>query len=201
MFKLRIHSAFAKAGSQHIKNMKKTILLLLVMAAMIGCQTVRVSQDYAIGTDFSQYNTFAYFKKGVDEAKISELDKKRILRAIDNEMISKGFLKSERPDVLVSIFTDSKERVDVYNNFGWGWGGWGWGGWGGFGMGGAFNNNVNRTTEGILYIDLIDANNKELIWQGVGTASLKSSPEEKVERTQEMVREILMQFPPVPKKR
>jgi hypothetical protein len=180
--------------------MKKTILILLMMAAMIGCQTVRVSQDYAIGTDFNKYNTYAYFKKGVDEAKISELDKKRILRAIDDEMISKGFIKSEMPDVLVSIFTDTKERVDVYNNFGWGYG-WGWGGWGGFGMGGAFNNNVNRTTEGILYIDLIDVNNKELIWQGVGTASLKSAPEEKVERTQEMVREILMQFPPALKKK
>jgi hypothetical protein len=179
--------------------MKKTILLLLVVAAMVSCQTVRVSQDYAIGTDFSQYNTFAYFKKGVDEAKISELDKKRILRAIDNEMISKGFAKSETPDVLVSIFTDTKERVDVYNNFGWGIG-YGWG-WGGFGYGGPFGNNVNRTTEGMLYIDLIDANNKELIWQGVGTAALKSSPEEKVERTQEMVREILMQFPPAVKRR
>jgi len=179
--------------------MKKIFLLLLVMAAMIGCQTVRVSQDYAIGTDFNQYKTYAYFKKGVDEAKISELDKKRILRAIDSEMLAKGFTKSETPDVLVSIFTDSKERVDVYNNWGWNFG-YGFG-WGGFGLGGPFRNNVNRTTEGILYIDLIDADKKDLIWQGVGTAALKSSPEEKVERTQEIVREILMQFPPAPKKK
>ena len=167
---------------------------------MVGCQTVRVSQDYALGTDFKQYRTFAYFKKGIDEAQISELDKKRILRAIDNEMATKGFTKSENPDILVSIFTDTKERVDVYNNFGWGFG-WGWGGWGGFGIGGPFNNNVNRTTEGVLYIDLIDAQDKELIWQGVGQAALKSSPEEKVERTQEMVNEILKQFPPTPKKK
>ncbi|SCX90867.1 protein of unknown function [Nonlabens sp. Hel1_33_55] len=178
--------------------MKKIILLLLVMTAMVGCQTVRVSQDYALGTDFNQYKTYAYFKKGVDEAKISELDKKRILRAIDSEMSARGFSKSETPDILVSIFTDTKERVDVYNNFGWGFG-YGWG-WGGFGFNGPFNNNVNRTTEGVLYIDLIDAADKELIWQGVGTASLKSSPEEKVERTNEMVREILMQFPPQAKR-
>ena len=73
--------------------MKKIALLLLVVTAMIGCQTGRVNQDYAIGTDFNQYKTYAYFKKGVDEAKISELDKKRILRAIDNEMAAKGFVK------------------------------------------------------------------------------------------------------------
>jgi len=175
--------------------MKKIALLLLVVTAMIGCQTVRVNQDYAIGTDFNQYKTYAYFKKGVDEAKISELDKKRILRAIDNEMAAKGFVKSENPDVLVSIFTDSKERVDVYNN-NWGWNvGYGFG-WGGFGFGGPFGNNVSRTTEGVLFIDLIDAQDKELIWQGEGRAALRSTPEAKVERTQEMVREILMQFPP-----
>ena len=174
--------------------MKKILLLLLVVAATVGCQTVRVSQDYALGTDFNQYKTFAYLKKGVDEAKISELDKKRILRAIDAEMMAKGFTKSENPDVLVSIFTDSKERVNVYNNWCWNFG-YGFG-WGGFGVGGPFGNNVSRSTEGVLYIDLIDAQNKDLIWQGVGEAALRSTPEAKVERTNEMVREILMQFPP-----
>ncbi|BAO55657.1 hypothetical protein NMS_1648 [Nonlabens marinus S1-08] len=35
-----------------------------------------------------------------------------------------------------------------------------------------------------------------MIWQGIGEAALKSTPQAKVERTNEMVREILMQFPP-----
>jgi hypothetical protein len=112
-------------------------------------------------------------------------------------MTAKGFVKSQNPDVLVSIFTDSKERVDVYNN-NWGMGfGWGWGG--GFWRNN-MGNNVIRTTEGILYIDLIDAKKKELIWQGVGKATLRSTPEKKVERTNEIVKEILRQFPPMPKK-
>lgn len=182
------------------KLMKKILLLLMVIAATVGCQTVRVSQDYAIGTDFTKYQTFAYLKKGVDEAQISELDKKRILRAIDNEMAAKGFVKSENPDLLVSIFTDSQERVDVYNNMGWGGFGWGGFGWGGFGWGMPMNN-VNSTIEGVLYIDFIDANTKELVWQGEGRAPLKTKPEEKVERINEIVREIMMQYPPVPKKK
>ncbi len=187
-------SAFAKA--KKTKAMKKVLTLLAVITLLVSCQTVRVSQDYAIGTEFNNYKTYAFFKKGIDEAKISELDKKRILRAIDTEMAAKGFVKSENPDIMVSIFTDSKERVDVYNN-NWGWGfgyGWGWGG----GFWGNNRNSVNRTTEGILYIDLIDAKKKELIWQGVGKAPLKSTPEEKVERTNEIVKEILTQYPPMP---
>lgn len=72
---------------------------------------------------------------------------------------AKGFMKSENPDMLISIFTKEKERVDVYNNAGFGWGPyWGWG-WGGY-------SNVTSHTEGSLYIDIIDAKKKELVWQG-----------------------------------
>ena len=172
---------------------KKILILGLVLTTLAGCQAVRVNQDYAVGTDFSKYKTFAYFKQGIDQADVSELDKKRILRALDTEMQRKGFVKSENPDVVVSFFTDAQERVDVFNNMGWGWGGWGWGG---FGWG--YGNNVSTTTEGVLYIDFIDAKSKELIWQGIGRAALKSTPEAKIERTNEMVQEILMQFPPQP---
>lgn len=174
---------------------KKILILGLVLTTLAGCQAVRVNQDYAVGTDFSKYKTFAYFKQGIDQADVSELDKKRILRALDTEMQRRGFTKSENPDVVVSFFTDAQERVDVFNNMGWGWGGWGWGG---FGWG--YGNNVSTTTEGVLYIDFIDAKSKELIWQGIGRAALKSTPEAKIERTNEMVQEILSQFPPQPNK-
>ncbi len=174
---------------------KKILILGLVLTSLAGCQAVRVNQDYAVGTDFSKYKTFAYFKQGIDQADVSELDKKRILRALDTEMQRRGFTKSENPDVVVSFFTDAQERVDVFNNMGWGWGGWGWGG---FGWG--YGNNVSTTTEGVLYIDFIDAKSKELIWQGIGRAALKSTPEAKIERTNEMVQEILSQFPPQPNK-
>ena len=32
--------------------------------------------------------------------------------------------------------------------------------------------NVNTTTNGVLYIDLIDANSKKLVWQGKGTCTM-----------------------------
>ena len=121
-----------------------------------------------------------------------DLDKKRILRAIETEMMAKGFVKSDNPSMLVSIFTTAEERVDVYNNFGWGWGAWGpWGPWGG-----GFGNTVSRTTEGTLYIDLIDATKKELVWQGQGTGYLARNVERKQERINEIVGEIMQEYPP-----
>ena len=55
---------------------------------------------------------------------------------------------------------------------------------------------VSTTTEGTLYIDLIDARKKELIWQGIGTGVLTRDRERKEERINEFVSKILMQFPP-----
>lgn len=179
------------------------IFAILIMAS---CTSVRVATDYDRAASFNSFNTYAFFKPGIDKAQISDLDKRRILRAIDTEMATKGMVKSENPDVLVSIFTKENERVNVYNNnfgwggFGWGgWGGFGWGGWGpGFGWGGNWGTNVTQTTEGILYIDLIDTKTNELVWQGIGRSSLYQGRniDKKEERIRLIVSEILMEYPP-----
>ena len=108
-------------------------------------------------------------------------------------MTAKGFTKSETPDILVNIFTKEREQVDV-NQFNSGWGyGWGYG-WNPYLWGG--NTSVNRYTEGTLYIDLIDAKKKELIWQGEGEGVLTKDTNKKDEKIKEFVTKILEQYPP-----
>ena len=174
-----------------MKTLKFIPLLFLV--TLTSCTTVRVATDYDRKADFAAYNSYAFYKPGIDKAEISDLDKKRILRAIDAELSAKGMNKSESPDLLVSIFTKERERVDVYNNnFGWGWG------WNPWWYGGYYGNTVSRSTEGSLFIDLIDAKTNELIWQGIGSARLITSSDidKKEERIREIVSEILSRYPP-----
>ncbi|MEN1783746.1 MAG: DUF4136 domain-containing protein [Bacteroidota bacterium] len=184
-------------------------LLLIGILFLSACSSVRVLSDYDQKVDFNNYQTYAFYKTGIDQAQISDLDKKRILRAIETEMGSRGFTKSQQPDILVSIFTKEREQVDVFNNnFGWGWGGFGWGGfgWGGWGWnpwwgpgwGAGFGPNVSTRTEGSLYIDLIDSENKELVWQGrgVGTLNNISDIEKKEKRIRKFVSEIMEAYPP-----
>ena len=184
--------------------MKKTIKFfpaLLIALIISSCSSVRVASDYDKETEFNQYKTFAFFKPGIDKAEISDIDKRRILRAIESELMAKGMTKSNNPDMLISIFTKSNQRVDIYNNAwglnGWGWGGfnrWDWGpGWGtGFGV-----NQVSTRTEGILFVDFIDANKKQLIWQGSGTGYLFTKNIEKKEaRIIEFVSEMITKYPP-----
>lgn len=174
-----------------MKATKLTIVFLI--ALFTACSSVRVSSDFDTKVDFSKYKTFAYHKTGIDKAEISDLDKKRILRAIETELTNRGLTISETPDLLVNIFTKERERIDI-NQFSTNWGyGWGWG-WNPFLWGG--QTYVTSTTEGTLYIDLIDAQKKELVWQGVGTGYLSEDRENKEARITEFVTKILSQFPP-----
>jgi hypothetical protein len=175
-----------------MKTIKLLPLFLLFVFA--SCSSVRVYSDYDKTANFSQYKTYAYQKNGIDKAEISDLDKKRILKAIDQQMALKGFTKSETPDLLVNIFTKEREQVDV-NQFSAGWG-YGWGfGWNPFFFGGN-NTSINQYTEGVLFIDLIDASKKELIWQGEGQGTLTKNPNKKDAMINEFVAKILEQYPP-----
>lgn len=173
---------------------KITTVLLLFIVGMSSCSSIKVASDYDQQVNFDQYQTYAFFKPGIDRADISDLDKKRILRAIETEMAEKGFTKSEDPDLLVSIFTKTKENINIYQNnmMGMGWYGWGWNPW----FWGAGPNTVNRTSEGTLYIDFVDAEEKELVWQGMGTAALAKKVDRKQERIHKIVEEILETYPP-----
>jgi hypothetical protein len=179
--------------------MKKCVLLVLIIVLLSSCSAVNVVTDYDSNVDFNKYKTFAFYKPEIDKAKISDLDKKRILRAIEAELLAKGFTKSNNPNMLVGIFTKSREKVNINqnNNFGFGFG------WGFNPFWGGMNNNLNvsQYTEGTLFIDFIDKEKKELVWQGVGTGALKlNNRAKKEERINLFVKEIISRFPPEQKK-
>ena len=174
--------------------MKITILpFLIVVLLLSSCQSVRVVTDYDKVAPFKTYKTFGFHKEGVDRAEVSDLDKRRILRAIETTLLEKGLTKSNTPDLLVNFFTKEKQQVNVYNNnfnsFGYGWG---------FGFGPFFGNQytVTNSTQGTLYIDLVDTKRKELIWQGIGSGNLITSVKYKDKRINSFVTSILCNYPP-----
>lgn len=167
----------------------KLLSLLFITAFISSCSSVRVASDYDDRTDFSVYKTYGFFEPGIEKVDISDLDRNRILRALEDEFAKKGFTKSENPDLLVNFFTKARQEVDVnqfYAGWGYGWNPWMWGG---------NYTTVSTSTEGTLYIDLIDAKKKELVWQGIGTGVLTMDREKKEERIREFVTNILAQFP------
>lgn len=178
-----------------MKFIKITFAIFLFAAVLTSCSTVKVASDYDQSVDFNKYKTYAFFKPGIDKAEVSDLDKKRILRGIEIAMSAQGYTKSEDPDMLVSIFTKTNENINIYQNSMMGYYGYGWGSWYPY-YWGSGRNTVTSTSEGTLYIDLIDAKDKELVWQGMGTAALAKAVDRKQDRINEIVAEILQKFPP-----
>lgn len=192
--KSKIHKH--KENNSTIVSKAFKFIPLLILFIFASCSSVRVNADYDKKVNFEPYKTYAYLKSSIDKVEVSDLDKKRILYSIDEVMASKGFTKSDNPQMLISIFTQERERVDVYNNAGFGWGfGWGWNPY--WGMN---SNRAYTTQEGTLFIDILDANTKEMIWQGEGTGYLTKNTKKKDERIMEFVSKILEQYPPMLKK-
>jgi Domain of unknown function (DUF4136) len=181
----------------------KTIkfLSILLVAFFVSCQAVHINSDYDKSVNFSNYKTYGFYKQGIDKVAISDLDKKRIMRSIEEEMTAKGFSKSETPDLLVNISTKEREQVNV-NQFNGGFGGWGYGGFGWNPMfwGGGMNS-VSTFAEGTLLIDLIDTNKKELVWQGEGVGHLTQNTNKKDENIKGFVTRIMSQYPPILEKK
>jgi len=107
-----------------MKHLFRVLPILMITFLMTSCTSVRVASDFDKEADFNSYKTFAFYKTGIDKAEISDLDKRRILRAIETEMIAKGLNKSETPDLIMSIYNKYQERKNVDNNAS-DWGGFG----------------------------------------------------------------------------
>ncbi|GAL79167.1 lipoprotein putative [Algibacter lectus] len=73
----------------------KTLAILFLVAS---CAPIYVNYDYEKGTDFTKYKSYNYYadmKTG-----LSELDTKRLLNALDEQLQAKGFALSDTPDFL-----------------------------------------------------------------------------------------------------
>lgn len=182
-------------------------LLLLVVGA---CSSVKIATDYDKSVNFDTFKTYAFFKEGIDKDKINDIDKKRILNAIDENLSAKGFVKTaSNPDFLVNIFTKAQKQINVNttNNF---YSPFGYGYYGYYGMGygpymGSMGNttSVSTSTEGTLYIDILDTKKKTLVWQGTAAGVINPGAKslKKEELVQKYVAEILANFPPQPAKK
>lgn len=169
----------------------KKFILLSIAVSLLSCSPVKVFMDYDREVSFESYTSYAFFKPGIEDVEISDLDKRRILKSIEKELSMKSLALSKEPDLLVNIAVDSKDRV-VINNGNYGYGFWGWNPW-------FFQpryNTISTYTQGELYIDLIDAKTKRLVWQGKGKGNINETTKNRDERIGIFVAEILKNYPP-----
>jgi hypothetical protein len=163
-----------------------SILILSCALVVSACSsTPQVQSSYDQAVDFSQYRTYNFFSDaGPDSTNYKSLFTQYMIVAIEREMEMRGYQKSANPDLLVNFnanFTD-KTKVTTSPSMGgyYGYRGGHYGGWGGYGM--ATDTHVSQYTEGTFNIDLVDAKQKQLVWEGVLVGKIKDDSFEDLEQ-------------------
>ena len=169
------------------------ILPVIVMLVLAGCSGIRVSSDYDRKADFGKYRTFN-FSKEVDKVKLNDLNRRRLKDDITTQMRARGYRLGAAPDLLVDVFVKGTTKItaNAYTTgFGGGFGYWR-GGWGGSSS--TFVD-VNKYTEGTLFIDLIDVREKKMIWEGVAEGLINPRTETRERNLNRVVTKIFDEFP------
>lgn len=170
----------------------KAIVPILLVLFLTSCSAVKVNYDYDKETDFSAYTTYNYYPEL--ETGLSDLDTKRLVRAIDSTMRRKGVLLSEEPEFYIAIVGRSF-AVPRNNTVGVGVGGSGRSVGGGLSVGIPVG---GAKLQREIRFDFVDSQKDELFWQAITVASFGEniSPELREEKLGAMVNKAFEKYPP-----
>ena len=156
-----------------------------------------------VSGDFKNYKTFAFDEETM-KMEVNQLNRDRILKAIENEMTKKGFTKSDNPDIMVNVVPKTKTKVQATaNTTGMGgYGGYGrYGRYGGYGYGGGFSTtqiNYDEYIDGTIFISLIDEAEKKMVWQGRVTKTLNenANANKREKNINYAIQSVFSEYPP-----
>jgi hypothetical protein len=159
----------------------KYALLSIVSIVVLSCSSVSVVTDYDKTADFGKYKTYNVkipnqVSPDLDPEKINQRNIDHIVRNIKEQMNAKGYVESADPDLWVTFYVkiDTKQEVRATNYGFYGGSPYYYGPYYGYGVG-TTDINVIEYKEGSLIIDLVDAKENKLVWQGVGKKTIQEN--------------------------
>lgn len=159
-------------------------ILLVALSAVAHAAEVYVDHDTR--ADFSKYSTYTI---QVAPGPGSELAKGRIVAAVERELAARGLSQVEGSgDLLVGIQTAVGQDIQVYD-WGYGWGPrwrWGWG---------TSTIQVEKVLTGTLVVDLVEVAAKKLVFRGMATDTVSSTPEKNEKKINRAVARIFKKYP------
>ena len=166
-----------------------TTATLALVGTVVFAQNV--TYDYDRGADFSKFKTYAWVR-GTNLN--DELNHKRIMRAVDTQLGSRGFVKSEtaaNADVLVAYHASFDRNLQI-NGFSSGWGGYRFGGTR------SGTATVDEIVVGTLAIDMVDAKTKTIVWRAMATKEIdsKANADKREKNINRAAEKIFKNYPP-----
>lgn len=184
-----------------VRHGAKALGFLLMMLLVAGCATgPRITTDADPSADFSRYRSFAFYSPlAVETDGYSTPSSNRMKAAVRRELESRGYVYDESaPDLQVNINAYVDERTDVYSTPQvetaiyysyrarsyvavpyW-----------------TNRTDVYRYAEGTLNVDLVDAREKALVWEGVAVGRMaRLKPAERAARIDSTIADIFAEYP------
>jgi len=152
-------------------------LLLVMLAACSSGLSVRSDSDPK--ADFNRYSSYNFFDPmGVEGGYNSPVFGEQFRAALTGEMNRRGYRLSDQPDLLINVTLRSDDQVRIrsftapymtgayYARPGGAYYG------SALGVGISTGTTVRQTTEASVFIDLVDAAQHRVVWQGVAVANV-----------------------------
>ena len=181
------------------ENPRRTLFALAVMALVAGCATqrgpdIRVNSDPSV--DYSQYSTFGFPEQtGTDRGGYSTLVTDYFKAAVRDQMELRGYqYVDQNPDLIVNFYANVRERTQVRSSprmsAGYGYYGYRYGLYSAWPM---YANDVDTVTYkiGTANVDIVDAKQKQLIWEGVAEGRIRESD---MEQPRESIAAVVTQL-------
>ena len=169
----------------------KKILFLFLCAGMLSCSPVKIVFDYDKKVDFTEFKSYKFTKDDLEES-VGQVNRERILSALENELSAKGLSRSEEPDLLVNAHIKAEQIVNVDAASQVGYGSLGWN---------TSNSSAfvkyDEYTEGTLFITIADRATETIIWQGAGTKTIDedATGDEREANIREIIQQIMKNYP------
>lgn len=140
-----------------------------VLAA--GCASgPDIRADYDKAADFGKYRTFGFVSAAPgDTTQFKSLAQQSMQNAATREMESRGYTKSDTPDLVINFKGKLEEKTDIestpapYYGPAWGYHGWYGAPWGGYG---GTEVTTRRYNVGTLVMDVVDREKRQVVFQG-----------------------------------
>ena len=169
----------------------------LFLSACAGSPRVVSNADPA--ADFTRFSTFGFMQPlGTDSQSGQTLSSQILISAVSAELESRGLRRSEdSADLLVNFFVTTRDVVrqtpGTSANMHWRSGRYRT--WRGYSLA-ASAPRVTTETHGTLVVDLVDAAQLQLVWEGAATQRVTNSRRDNLEATlSDAIRDLFVELP------
>lgn len=177
-----------------------SMLLATSLLIVSGCaSTPKTISNADPDTDFSQFTTFGFFDQlATDKQGYESMESNFLKVAVAQQLVLRGLNYADDPDILVNFYIHSEEKVrsrsvpttGAYYGYRDPFG------YDPFMAYPAYETRIEQYTMGTLNIDVVDARQEKLVWEGMVSGRITDKDIRNLEATiDEAVAAIMANFP------